>query len=169
MYVCSCRLVAIRYILGLIRRLLFGSNILIFICLFFFSVNVSLFMSDKPVAKLAMLVGSFIALNMESSPMAQCRLTRQLEMTPSALFSLRPVLANTCQEPSLLIWSHLLLMKCELERIVNCSTQSNLLLAKKMLPTIMQEGTTLSARKLSIWFWTEFANCPINALACKDS
>ena len=37
MYVCSCRLVAgIRYKLGLIRSLLFGSNILIFICLFFF-------------------------------------------------------------------------------------------------------------------------------------
>merc|ERR1712223_1088575 len=86
-------------------------------------VSVSQFTLDKPVAKLAMLAGSFTASNMEFNLMAQCPLTKLWAMIPSALFSLRLVLVNMCPEQSLLIWSHLSLMKYELEPIVNCFTQ----------------------------------------------
>ena len=49
-----------------------------YLFLFFFSVNVSQFMSAKPVAKLVMLVGNSTVLNMESSLMVKCLQTRLL-------------------------------------------------------------------------------------------
>merc|ERR1711874_481178 len=47
-------------------------------------VNVSQFMSAKPVAKLVMLVGNSTVLNMESSLMVKCLQTRLLETILSA-------------------------------------------------------------------------------------
>eukprot|EP00091_Calanus_sinicus_P019022 TRINITY_DN457_c0_g2_i9.p1 TRINITY_DN457_c0_g2~~TRINITY_DN457_c0_g2_i9.p1 ORF type:complete len:136 (-),score=34.05 TRINITY_DN457_c0_g2_i9:125-532(-) len=46
---------------------------------------------------------------------------------------------------------------------------SSLLLARKMLPTIMPEDTTPLERKLLTWFLTESGNLLTNVLAFKDS
>ena len=98
---------------------------MLFFCLFFSSVNVSLFILGKLVAKLATLVGSFTVWNMEFSLMVLCHLTKLSGTTPLALFSRRLAQANMCQGQSLLIWNHPLLMRYELEHIVNCSTPNN--------------------------------------------
>ena len=46
---------------------------------FFYSVNVSQFILAKLAAKLVMPVGNSTALNMVSSPMDKCHLTKPLE------------------------------------------------------------------------------------------
>merc|ERR1712088_587787 len=72
-------------------------------------VNVSQFMSAKPVAKLVMLVGNSTVLNMESSLMVKCLQTRLLvrahfqETILSAHSSLRLELVNMFLEPFLWI------------------------------------------------------------------
>merc|ERR1712088_948017 len=68
-------------------------------------VNVSQFMSAKPVAKLVMLVGNSTVLNMESSLMVKCLQTRLLETILSAHFSPKLELVNMFLEPFLWIWN----------------------------------------------------------------
>ena len=75
--------------------------------LYFFSVNVFLFMSAKLVAKSVMPVGNFTAWNMVSSLMARCPLTRPLVevMILSTPSFLRPAQENMCPEPFSSTWS----------------------------------------------------------------
>merc|ERR1712168_112135 len=72
-------------------------------------VNVSPSMSDRPVSRSEMPVGSCTAWSMESSPMVKCHLTKPSEaamthLTPS---SAKPALASTCPALCSSIWSQL--------------------------------------------------------------
>ena len=78
-----------------------------FILQIFFSVNVSLSMSDKPVSRWATPVGSCTAWNMESNLTVRCHLTKlsEVAMTHSTLSSVKLVLESTSQELCSLIWN----------------------------------------------------------------
>jgi hypothetical protein len=77
------------------------------VVVFVYSVNASLLISAKPVARWAMPVGNCTALSMAFNLMDKCHLTRPLEveMTHSTLFSTKLELASMYQGPSLLTWN----------------------------------------------------------------
>merc|ERR1712018_30689 len=112
-------------------------------------VNVSQFMSAKPVAKWAMPVGNYTVWNMESNPMVKCLLTRPsvVVMTPSTPSFLKLDLANMYPVQFSSTWNLLSLMKSVLEPTVDCSTLNNWLLERKMLPITTLEDTIPLARK----------------------
>ena len=77
---------------------------------YFFSVNVSLSTSVKPVSRLVMPAGSCTVSNMESSLMARCPVIRPLVVgtTPSTPSSARLGPENTSPGPSSSTWNQLL-------------------------------------------------------------
>merc|ERR1711928_18975 len=99
---------------------------------------------DKPVVKLVMPVGNCTALNMASSLMVKCQVTRPLEVvtTLSIPSSVKLVLANMYHELYSWIWNLQLLMRSVLVHTVNSSILNSLSLAKKMLPITTLVVTT---------------------------
>ena len=87
-------------------------NVCYIIFSFYYSVSVSQSTLDRLDARSVMPAGSCTVWSTVSSQMVRCPLTRPLEvvMTPSTPSSARLELANTCQEPSSLISSQLLLV-----------------------------------------------------------
>ena len=117
-----------------------------------------------------MPAGNYSALNMVFSLMVKCHLIKPSEevMMPSILSSVKPAPENMSQELYFWILNQQLLMKSELEHTDNYSTQNNLFLARKMLPTTSPEVITPLVKKLSIFAQIELENSLITALVFKD-
>lgn len=90
-------------------------------------------------------------------------------MMPSTPSSVKPVPANTSQEPSSSISNPPSSMKSELEHTDNYSTLNNSFQEKKTLPTTSPEVTTPLVKKLLISASTESENQLITAQVSKDS
>ena len=107
-----------------------------------------------------MPAGNCSAQNTASSLMVKCpqiklQVVEMMLLTP---FSQKLELANTCLVAFSSISNLPLLIKLELEHIVNYSIPSNLSLVNKMPPTILLEVITLLVNKLSIFAQTELEN-----------
>merc|ERR1712183_356806 len=88
----------------------------------------------KLVVKWATHDGRCIVWNMEYNQMVRCQATKLSgeKMTHLMLSSVKPEPENMSQEQFLLTLSPQLLMKSEPVNIVDCTTQNNLSLGKKM-------------------------------------
>merc|ERR1711981_918337 len=128
-------------------------------------------MSVKPGSKLVTPVGNSSALSTESSQTDKCHLTRPSEvvMMPSTPSSLRLVLESTSQDVSSSISNQPSSMRSELVPTDNSSTQNNLFLVKKTLPTTSPEVITPLVKKSSISASTESENSLTNVLVSKVS
>merc|ERR1712110_1330135 len=127
--------------------------------------------SVKPVSKSVTHGGNSSASSTASSLMDKCHLTRPSEvvMMPSTPSSLRLVLESTSQDVSSSISNQPSSMRSELAPTDNSSTQNNLFLVKKMLPTTSPEVITPLVKKSSISASTESENSLTNVLVSKVS